>query len=478
MSPAADLPLQPGGRVHFLGICGYAVSGAALIAKELGYAVSGSDEDAYPPVTERITAAGIPWVNFHSPSNLALFGEPALVVVGNQVREGNTELVAARASGIPCLSEMEFYRQITSDRQRVAVCGTHGKSTTAALLTHILDVAGSDPGFRLGATPVDFGTTARLGSGPFVFEGDEYRTSSWDPRPKFLHIDPEVLVVTNIEYDHPDIYATREEYVSAFRTLLSQTTPSATVVMSADDPLSRELADLVPARLVSIGEDPAATWKLLGRRDVKEGQSVEIRVPSGVDISVRLPLWGEHNARNALCALAAAETLGVQVDRAAMGLEHFHGVRRRFEVLGEACGTFVVDDYAHHPTKVRATLSAARERWPWHRLVALFVPHTYSRTGALLDEYAASFGDADTVLVGPVEAARERKDEESVDSGRLVSALRERGVAATTVSSPEDALRKLSAVVGEKDVILCMTVRGFDDIARRALDMLRGRPDA
>src|SRR5438477_12691188 len=206
-------------HVHVLGICGYAASGAAMLARQAGDRVTGSDDFAYPPVSDAVTAAGIEWENRSDPANLERWGVPDLVVVGNQTRATNPEFIAVKQRGLRFISEIEFYVSLVGDRPRLTVCGTHGKTTTAALLAHMLERAGLDPGFRLGALSLDLGGTSRLGSGPFVFEGDEYTTAPWDPRPKFLHTHPAAACVTRLELDHPDVYPTLEAYRAPFIVL-------------------------------------------------------------------------------------------------------------------------------------------------------------------------------------------------------------------------------------------------------------------
>ena len=223
-------------HVHFLGICGYAVSGAAILAQQLGHTVTGSDEHAYPPVSDIVTAAGIPWVNRHDPANLDRWGSPDLVVVGNQVRPLNEEWLEAKRRGLPLSSEVEFFVSLTEGRLRLSVCGTHGKTTTSALLIHMLDRCGMDPGFRLGSTSLDVGGSARLGTGPFVFEGDEYTTAPWDRRPKFLHMRPAAACVTRLEWDHPDVYPSPEAYRTPFVELAATMPPDGLLVLCGDDP--------------------------------------------------------------------------------------------------------------------------------------------------------------------------------------------------------------------------------------------------
>ncbi|MGC1185476.1 MAG: Mur ligase domain-containing protein, partial [Candidatus Dormiibacterota bacterium] len=248
---------HPPAHIHFLGICGYAVSGLALCCLELGYRVTGADEDAYPPTTETLAQAGIQFGRHHEAANLERWGRPQLVVLGNQVQAGNPELLAAGQMGLPLLSEAEAYRGLTSGRQRAVICGTHGKTTTSALTAFMLDRAGRVPGFRLGATSRDFTSTARLGDprpdGPFVFEGDEYTTSALDPSAKFLHWQPQVVTLLNLELDHPDLYPDLSAYVAPYRELLAGQGSTDQLIYHAADPLVSELAQDSPAQLQSFG---------------------------------------------------------------------------------------------------------------------------------------------------------------------------------------------------------------------------------
>src|SRR5437870_5049274 len=374
-------------RIHFIGICGYAVSGLALVAKQLGNEVTGSDEDAYPPTTDILTQAGIKWVDGHVAGNVTRWGKPDLVVQGNQVRDGNPETEAARRHQIRLVSEAEYWGELTADRFRIVVAGSAGKTTTASLIAWILRTAGRNPGFRLGMTARDLGSAAAWGSGrEFVFEGDEYTSAVFDPRPKFLHFAPQLAVLTN-----------------------------------------------------------------------------------------RLP--GEHNAANSLAALATAVRLGVPVSAAVDAIGRFQGVGRRFEVRGQVRGVTLVDDYAHNPAKVRATLQAAQNRFHPGRVLACFVPHTYSRTRSLLDAYADAFSGCALVVIGPIEPARERHLAHTVSSQDLARVIR--GVDdVVTVDSARSAAYKLASAARPGDVIVYMSVRGFDDVIAKTAEVLERSPVA
>jgi UDP-N-acetylmuramate--L-alanine ligase len=458
------------GHVHFLGICGYAVSGAALVAREQGWRVSGSDDAAYPPTTDILTAAGVDWVDGSDAANLERWGTPDLVVVGNQTRVTNPEWLAARDRGLPVCSEIEFFLRIAQDRHRIAVCGTHGKTTTSSLLAHMLDAAGMDPGFRLGSTSLDLGGSARLGSGPFVFEGDEYTTAPWDPLPKFLHINPAAACVTRLELDHPDVYPTLESYRAPFRRLAASMPPDGLLVLCADDPECAALAADASCRVATYGTVPQAQWRVTAHGDDAGMQHFTLtHEDESTDVSLTFP--GVHSALNATAALVLAADAGAPWPASVAACATFAGPSRRFEVVGEAGGCVVVDDYAHHPTEVEVTIAAARERFPGRRIIAIHTPHTYSRTRTLIEDYSHSFRGAGLIILGPIEAARERGMEATVSSHDVASRA-----AATApvevVGSADEAIALVQRVARMGDVVLVLSLGGFDKIAHRLVPAL------
>ena len=456
-------------HVHFLGICGYAVSGAALIAKEMGDTVTGSDDQAYPPTTDVLTGAGIPWVDGSDSANLERWGVPDRVVVGNQTRPNNPEWLAAKERGLPILSEIEFYSGIASDRMRLAICGTHGKTTTTALVAHILNVADLDPGLRLGSVSLDLGTSARLGSGPFVFEGDEYSSAPWDPRPKFLHMNPAIACVTRLELDHPDIYPTLDAYRAPFTELAKTMPAGGLLVLCADDHEALALRDAATARVVTYGQSDAADCVVALGGDDGNRQTFGLSgdIFSG-EVSLTFP--GAHNALNATAAMIMAREAGATLDDCLSACATFQGPGRRFQILRPS-NTIVVDDYAHHPTECAAALAAARRRWPTGRIIAVHTPHTYSRTATLLNDYADVFSDADRLILGPIEAARERGNEAIVSSDdvlRVVSAPAQKEV----VPDADAAIATIVAAARPDDVVVILSLGGFDKIAPRLASAL------
>jgi len=464
-------------HVHILGICGYATSGLALLARGLGDRVTGSDDQAYPPVSDLVTAAGIDWADHSDPANLDTWGAPEIVVVGNQTRVDNPELLAVRQRGIPMISEIEFYAQVAGERMRLTVCGTHGKTTTSALLVHMLNRAGLDPGFRLGSTSHDLGErSAWLGTGPFVFEGDEYTTAPWDPRPKFLHTRPHATCVTRLELDHPDVYSNIEAYRAPFVELARSMPAGGLLVLCADDPECMSLGAEAACRVMTYGTDRHSDLRVYDVSNRGGLQRFRVARAAGPDLAVSLTFPGEHNALNACAALLLASFAGVPADVAVAACADFRGPARRFEVLGEAGGVAVVDDYAHHPTEVWAAIAAARQRYNGRRLIAIHTPHTYSRTRTLLDDYRRSFELADTVILGPIEAARERGQQATVtseDVAARVAPTRDVHV----VESSAGAIELVRGLARPGDVVLVLSLGGFDKLAPRLVDAL-DRPRA
>ncbi len=460
-------------HVHVLGICGYATSGAALLARERGDFVTGSDEHAYPPVTDILNRAGIPWENHHDPRNLDRWGPPDLVIVANGVRTHNEEWLEAERRGIPQESEMEFYVSLCGDRTRLAVCGTHGKTTTTALLIHMLASGGLDPGFRLGSLSLDMGGSARLGTGPFVFEGDEYTTAPWDSRPKFLHTHPQAACVTRLEWDHPDVYPSFGEYREPFVQLAESVPPSGLLVLCGDDPEALALRSHARCPVVVYGEAPGCDWRVrrLGDDGTVQRFRVDCRALRIPEIELTFP--GRHNALNATSALALAHFAGASLDACVAACASFRGPARRFEILGDAGGVTVVDDYAHHPTECWAAINAARARYGARRIIAVHTPHTYSRTRTLLSEYAHSFDEADVVVLGPIEMARERHLPATVSPADV--AARISGRAVHLVEDSAEGVELVSKLAKSGDVVVVLSLGGFDKIARRILAALSER---
>jgi len=449
------------------------VSGAAILAQQLGDRVTGSDEQTYPPVSDLVTEAGIQWVDGHDPGNLDRWGVPDLVVVGNQVRPHNPEWLEAQRRHLPISSEIEFYTSLTGDRLRLSVCGTHGKTTTTALLIHMLASSGLDPGFRLGSTSLDLGGSSRLGTGPFVFEGDEYATAPWDQRPKFLHTHPGAACVTRVEWDHPDIYPSFQAYREPFVQLASRMPSDGLLVLCGDDPEALALRQSSRCPVIVYGERAESDWRVTRLGDDGRLQRFRIATRDLAIPEIALSFPGRHNALNATAALALASFAGAPVEACAAACAGFRGPARRFEILGTVGGVTVIDDYAHHPSEAWAAIDAARARYGEARLIAIHTPHTYSRTRTLLEDYRRSFEKADIVVLGPIEAARERHQPATVSSADVGSRISGREV--HLVADSAEGVELVCRMARPGDVVLVLSLGGFDKIARRIHHALESR---
>ncbi len=454
-----------GWRVHFVGIGGAGLSAIARVLLEQGARVSGSDL-ALSPAAEALARDGARVYLGHRAGQV---GAAEMVVVSSAVPEDNVEVQAARAAGIPVVGRAQVLGELMAGRVGVAVAGTHGKTTTTAMIATVLCHAGLDPTYIVGGIVPGLGGNAHHGSGPhFVVEADEYDHT-------FLGLRPRVAVITNVEHDHPDCYPTLGHLRLAFADFAALLPPDGLLVVCRDDRVAREIgAGLIAQgqRVVSYGLREAATWTALDLRADPAGGSEFRAVRDGQALGeVRLRVPGAHNVLNALATLAVADHLGLPFPTVRSALEGFRGVARRFELKGEVDGVTVIDDYAHHPTEIRATLAAARERFPGRPLWAVWQPHTYSRTRALLTEFAQAFAGADHALVLPIYPAREQ-DTLGVSSEDVVAAMHHPD--ARALGSLEEAVAVLGLEVRSGDVVLTLGAGDGDRVGEWLLIALRG----
>jgi UDP-N-acetylmuramate--alanine ligase len=381
---------------HFIGIGGAGMSGIAKVLHERGQAVTGSDLRR-SRFSAALEAMGVPVTIGHDAANL---GDPEIVVVSTAIPESNPELAEARRRRLQVWPRARMLAELAGERLTVAVAGTHGKTSTSSMAAAAFLEAGEDPTFLIGGELTGLGTNARGGSGRhYVVEADESDGS-------FLLLDPFCAIVTNIEADHLDHYGSLAEIVETFREFLSRIRPDGVAVLCADDPILAELSAGTGRRTVSYGRSAAADVRLMAYEPTAAGGEFTVALPDGSVIPCSVGIPGEHMALNATGVLAAAWALGVDVRRAATGIACFAGVKRRFEPVGEIGGVRVVDDYAHHPTEVRATLAAAREN-AGAAVWVVFQPHRYTRTAALCREFGEAFSDADRVVLLDVYSAGE-----------------------------------------------------------------------
>jgi UDP-N-acetylmuramate--alanine ligase len=392
-------------RIHLIGIGGIGLSAIARVLLEEGHRVSGSDLKL-SPITDALADLGATIHQGHRAENV---GHADLVIVSSAIPADNPEVAAARARGIPVVKRDWMLGRMMGGRFGIAVAGSHGKTTITAMIALLLTEAGLDPTFIVGGILENLGTNARAGLGEhFVIEADEYDRT-------FLGLRPRIAVVTNIEMDHPDCYPELDDLVQAFREFVRLVPADGCVIGGGDEERARgilgELSGTRGSEVVTYGLGEGVDWWAVDTRSNELGGHDFVALHDGCvvgEFSLRVP--GLHNVQNALAVLAVAHRLDLDLTGVGETLRSYRGVQRRFEVKGEVDGIVVIDDYAHHPTQIRATLRAARERYAGRTLWAAFQPHTYSRTKALLDEFAASFADADHVVVTDIYAAREDDD--------------------------------------------------------------------
>ena len=466
-------------RVHFVAIGGTGMGSLAGLLHARGVRVTGSDDHLYPPMSTLLEGWGIP-VNDGFRAEHALAADPDLVVIGNAVRPDNPEARAVIEEGLPYRSFSDaLYELAITGKHSVVVSGTHGKTTTTSLLASLLLRCGRDPSLLVGGHALDFDGSFREGDGDhFVVEGDEYDTAFFDKTPKFLHYHPRTLVVTSVEFDHADIYRDLEHVKSAFRTLIRQMPRDGTIVAALAHEGVRDVVRGAPCRVVGYGVNGGGDLAYAASDLVADGRGTRfaLRAP-GASLSAAVPLYGAHNIENAVAALAAVAELGVPVAEAAPALAHFRGVRRRLEVRGEARGVTVLDDFAHHPTAVAATLEAVRARYPGRRVVAIFEPRTNtSRRKVFQQQYAESFDAADAVVIRIVpdtpiySATGEVTERFSADA--LAADLTARGVPAVALPDVDAIVAHLAAHAQRGDVAVVMSNGDFGGVWEKLLAAL------
>jgi UDP-N-acetylmuramate--alanine ligase len=465
-------------RIHIMGVGGAGMSAAARVLHARGVRVSGDDRAASPQL-DALNAEGIPAFVGHELRHLdgeALGGPVDVLVPSSAVSADEPELQEARRRGMPVWHRGDLLAALLADRIGIGIAGTHGKTTTSAMCATVLQDAGLDPSYIIGGNVPSLGSNAHHGAGqPFVLEADEYDRT-------FMHYAPRVAVVTNVEFDHPDTYADLAAVQQAFAAYLSSVPEDGLIVTCADDE---------GAAAVVRSSGAAATHVDYGiYRGIWRATNVRANTLGGMDFSFQGPgaaggevggacslrVSGEHNVRNALAALIVADACGVPVAQASAALGIFRGAERRFELKGEVRGVRIVDDYAHHPTEIRATLAAARLRYPLAKIWAVWQPHTYSRTTALLEEFTAAFRGADQVLVLPIFAARERAEEFGFAANALNPieiARRITGAMARPAGSIGDAVGMLYSQVRRGDVVITLSAGDGNVVGVRLLEMLR-----
>jgi UDP-N-acetylmuramate: L-alanyl-gamma-D-glutamyl-meso-diaminopimelate ligase len=467
-------------RIHLIGVAGTGMGSFAGMLKAAGHAVTGSDENVYPPMSTQLARWGIEVMTPYRAENLDR-ARPDLVVVGNVVRAVNVEAAAMRERGLPHVSfPAALGERFIGPRHGCVVVGTHGKTTTSAMLGFVLHHAGRDPSFLVGGVTRDFESNFRLGNGPhFVVEGDEYDTAYFDKGPKFLHYRPRTAIFTSCELDHADIYRDEAHYQGAFERFVELLPADGFLAACASYHSVLRIAGRARCAVETYAVDrPGADWEARDLALSPEGARFGLVHRGRRLVEVLLPVGGAHNVENALGVAAAATALGLSAGEIAAGLGAFRGVKRRQEVRGSAGGVTVIDDFAHHPRAVAKTLAAIRGAYPGARLLAAFEPRSNtSRRNLHQREYAdpATWAEAAEVfLLRPAPTDRV-PEAERLDLDAVVAGIAEGGRPAAAFGSVDELVPAILRTARPGDVVVAMSNGAFGGIWGRLLEGLGGR---
>ncbi len=463
-------------RIHLVGVAGTGMGSFAGMLKAAGYEVTGSDENVYPPMSDMLASWGIPALTPYAAKNLEL-ARPELIIIGNVIRRANVEAVAARQSGIPLMSfPAALGALFLKQRHAIVVAGTHGKTTTSSLMGHVLTSARRDPTFLVGGVTHNYAGNYRLGKGPhFVVEGDEYDTAYFDKGPKFLHYQPRTVILTSVEFDHADIYRDLAHYESSFQKLMGIIPKDGLLAVSTAYPNALVLAKACAARVVTYRgqEGAAADYAPKSLRFGEDGAHF-IVLERGVELGpVHLPMGGAHNVENALGVIAAARGLGLSHAELAAGLASFTGVKRRQDARGEKRGVLVIDDFAHHPTAVRETISAVKGGTPGRRLWAIFEPRSNtSRRNIHQEDYSHAFVGADRASIKVADPHDKIPAGEGLDVPKLAAALAAQGIPSFAAPTVDALLDEVATGAKSGDVLLVMSNGNFGGFIDKLLARL------
>jgi len=459
---------KPVHRIHFLGICGTAMGAVAAAFRELGFIVTGSDANIYPPMSTFLEEKGIKISSGFRPENIP--SEVDLVIVGNALYRGNPELEAVLNRRLPYRSLPETLKDFfLQGRTNIVVTGTHGKTTTTALITWIFREAGCDPGFLIGGIARDLAQGAALGgSNYFILEGDEYDTAFFDKRSKFLHYLPETVVINNIEFDHADIFPNLDEIKLSFRRLVNIVPGRGYIFINADDPNCAEVVTKSLSQVFTVGLKEDATHRITSIRYRSGGSEFVLR-----DHHFQSPLIGEFNVRNAAMAVSVALAYRLPIEGIQSALVRFAGVARRQELRGEVNGIKVIDDFGHHPTAIRETLVALRHRYPGHKIWAIFEPRSNTTRRAIFQTaLPEALRLADGVILARVARPDQLPMDDRLDPERVVKTIQACGIPAFYEPYVEDILNQVKPLARPGDIIVVFSNGGFEGIHQRLLTEL------
>lgn len=454
-------------RIYFIGICGTAMGNGALLMRALGHEVSGSDDSIYPPMSDLLRDQGIAVLPGYAQQNIDA-ARPDIVIVGNALSRGNEEVETVLERRMPFTSLPELLKQeVIQGKTSVVVTGTHGKTTTSSLMAWTLESAGREPSFLIGGVPENFhqGYQARPESEYVVLEGDEYDTAFFDKRSKFFHYLPTVLVINNIEFDHADIFASLAEIRLAFKRVANLVPRNGVIVANADDPNVMEVLEGAHAPIVTFGLSGNANFVAEEIEYTENSSRFSLRAHGHPAGRLELPMLGEFNVRNALAVTVAARHLGLTMEEIQLAFSGFRSIKRRLEQRGVFNGVTVYDDFAHHPTAIRQTLAALRQRYPDRKLIALFEPRSNTtRRNVFQRELAECFQPADAVFISQIARLNLLKPEERLDPERVIEDLHAAGKEAYYLPDSAAIASEAARIARPGDVVVVMSNGSFGGI--------------
>ncbi|MDZ7317871.1 MAG: UDP-N-acetylmuramate:L-alanyl-gamma-D-glutamyl-meso-diaminopimelate ligase [candidate division KSB1 bacterium] len=461
-------------HIYMIAICGTAMGSLAAMLKSQGYQVTGSDDHIYPPMSTFLQSQGIKILPGFDASHLE--PRPDLVIIGNAMSRGNPEVEAVLERKIPYTSVAaalkEFFIQ---GKHSIVISGTHGKTTTSSLIAWLLEFAGKDPSFLIGGIPKNFQQGFKIGqSDIFVVEGDEYDTAFFDKAAKFFHYLPETLIINNIEFDHADIYDNVQQIKLAFRRLINLVPRNGLLLANIEDPNVMELSAFSFAPVQTFGLQESAVWRAEAIQFFEQRTRFAIVKDSRPFATVTMPLTGYHNIRNVLAAAAAVHFYGVPAETIQRGLPLFQNILKRLEVKGVVNGITIYDDFAHHPTKVKATINGLRCRFPDRKIWAIYEPRTATAKRKLMEDlYAAAFDDADITILAALHLPQKVKAEERLSVEAVVDKIKQRHKTAYYLPSVSEIVTFVAQQAQPGDQILIMSNGAFDNIHQLLIDSLQ-----
>jgi UDP-N-acetylmuramate: L-alanyl-gamma-D-glutamyl-meso-diaminopimelate ligase len=462
-------------HIHMLGIAGAAMAPVAGMLRDRGFRVTGTDVNVYPPASTLLDSLGIKWSDGYREENLR--PAPDLAVIGNAISRGNAELECILDEKIPYCSMPQLLEDhFIPGHTSIVVAGTHGKTTTTAMLAWIFHVAGRRPDFLIGGVAPNFGDRSYgLGGGEeFIVEGDEYDTAFFDKGPKFLHYHPDNLILTSLEYDHADIYPDLASIALQFRRLVNLVPRRGKILIWGGSAELREVVQKAFCPVETFGFTSDCDWSAGDICWHDEATQFRIAFRGNEVARIRIPVAGRHNVLNALSAVALAYGRGVECDAIESALATFQSVRRRMEIKGQANGILVVEDFAHHPTAIRLTLEAARMRWPGRKIWVALEPRSNTMRRKVFQEVLPdALSAADVTLIGAVNRAQLLAEQDRLSPEAIAAAVRSRGREARAFNSTNEIVEHLSANANSGDLVLIMSNGGFDGLTAKLLEALK-----